>query len=71
MWIGRDELLAPLSIPRGGTQAVLSAEPTRLRVRAERAGQCRPQAARRAGCIDGRVTWRARIDVAVYTLRSE
>jgi hypothetical protein len=60
VWIGSDELLAPLPIPRGGTPAAFPAEPTRLRVRAGSAGQCRPKAARKAGCIDGRVTRRAR-----------
>jgi hypothetical protein len=59
VWIGCGERFSPLPIPRGETQAAFPAEPTRARVRAGKAGQCRPQAARKAGCIDGRVIWRA------------
>jgi hypothetical protein len=70
VWIGSDELLAPLSIPRGETRAAFPAEPTRVRVRAGSAGQCQPKAARKAGCIDGRVIWRARIETEIGAVRS-
>jgi hypothetical protein len=59
VWIGWDVLLSPLPIPRGGTRAAFPAEPTRLRVRAGSAGQCRAKAARTAGRIDGRGVRRA------------
>jgi hypothetical protein len=70
VWIGSDVLLAPLPIPRGGTRAAFPAEPTLLRVRAGSAGQCRLKAARKAGCIDGRVARRVRIQTAIGAVRS-
>jgi hypothetical protein len=70
VWIGYDEILAPLLIPRGETQTTFPAEPTRLRVRADSAGQCRPQAARKAGRIDGRVIGCARIQIVISGVRS-
>jgi hypothetical protein len=70
VWIGCDELLAPRPIPLGETRAAFPAEPTRLRVRAGSAGQCRLKAARRAGRIDGRLIGRARIGFAIGAVRS-
>jgi hypothetical protein len=63
VWIGSDVLLSPPPIPRGGTRAAFPAAPTRVRVRAGSAGQCRPKAARKAGRIDGRVIRRAKVYV--------
>ena len=61
----------PYAIPRGETRAALLAEPTRLRVRAESVGQCRPKDARIAGRIDGRVGWRAIIEISIRFDRAE
>jgi hypothetical protein len=62
MWIGCDAALSPAHSSWWDGAAFL-AEPTGLHSRAPNAGQCRRQAARKAGRIDGRTIGRAKIEV--------